>query len=141
MPVPMHDVDRQDLEQRVVALERSGLGVLRPVELEGDLRDVAVARPFAGDEFGALRRAAVQQHHFGVLGVDLVQPVPDQAMVVKVEPAGRDRPDLFGAACSWGLEGLVSKPADCLYRAGRSKDWVKVKNRKHPAYRRVQDQF
>jgi bifunctional non-homologous end joining protein LigD len=50
-------------------------------------------------------------------------------------------PDLFRAACSWGLEGLVSKRADSPYRAGRSKDWVKVKNRKHPAYRRVQDQF
>jgi hypothetical protein len=31
--------------------------------------------------------------------------------------------------------GIVSKRADRRYRAGRSKDWVKVKNRKHPAYR------
>jgi ATP-dependent DNA ligase len=36
---------------------------------------------------------------------------------------------------------MVSKRADRRYRAGRSKDWVKVKNRKHPAHRRVQDQF
>jgi bifunctional non-homologous end joining protein LigD len=27
------------------------------------------------------------------------------------------------------------------YEAGRCKHWVKVKNPKHPAYRRVQDQF
>jgi len=40
-----------------------------------------------------------------------------------------------------GLEGVVSKRADRPYRAGRSKDWVKVKNRKHPAYWRVQDRF
>ena len=39
-----------------------------------------------------------------------------------------------------GLEGMVSKRADRPYRGGRSKDWVKVKNRKHPAYRRVQGQ-
>jgi hypothetical protein len=26
-------------------------------------------------------------------------------------------------------------------RAGRSKDWIKIKNRQHPAYRRVQDRF
>jgi len=50
-------------------------------------------------------------------------------------------PDLFKAACDMGLEGMVSKRADRPYRAGRSKDWVKVKNRKHPAYRRIQDQF
>jgi ATP-dependent DNA ligase len=40
----------------------------------------------------------------------------------------------------FGLEGMV-EVADRPYRAGRSKDWVKVKNRKHPAYRRVQDRF
>ena len=40
-----------------------------------------------------------------------------------------------------GLEGMVSKRADRPYRAGRSKDWIKIKNRKHPAYRRVQDRF
>ena len=54
---------------------------------------------------------------------------------------GEIGPDLFEAACNMGLEGLVSKRADRPYRAGRSKDWVKIKNRKHPAYRRVQDQF
>ena len=50
-------------------------------------------------------------------------------------------PDLFEAACHMGLEGLVSKRADRPYRAGRSKDWIKIKNRKHPAYRRVKDRF
>jgi ATP-dependent DNA ligase len=42
-------------------------------------------------------------------------------------------PDLFRAACSWGLEGIVSKRADRPYRAGRCTHWVKIKNRKHPA--------
>ena len=56
-------------------------------------------------------------------------------------PQGEIGPDLFKAACNMGLEGLVSKRADRPYRAGRSKDWIKIKNRKHPAYRRVRDQF
>jgi len=34
---------------------------------------------------------------------------------------------------------MVSKRADRPYRAGRC--WIKVKNRRHPAYRRAQDQF
>jgi bifunctional non-homologous end joining protein LigD len=33
-----------------------------------------------------------------------------------------------------GLEGLVSKRRDRPYRGG--KDWIKMKNRKHPAMER-----
>jgi hypothetical protein len=36
---------------------------------------------------GALRAAAVEQHHAGMLGVNLVETVPDRAVVVKVETA------------------------------------------------------
>ena len=47
--------------------------------------------------------------------------------------------ELFRHACLMGLEGLVSKRSDRPYRGGRSKDWIKVKNRKHPAMERVMD--
>jgi bifunctional non-homologous end joining protein LigD len=40
-----------------------------------------------------------------------------------------------------GLEGLVSKRRDWPYQAGRSKHWVKIKNRMHPATSRVMDMF
>jgi bifunctional non-homologous end joining protein LigD len=40
-----------------------------------------------------------------------------------------------------GLEGLVSKRRDRPYKAGRSKHWVKVKNRSHPAMDRVMESF
>jgi bifunctional non-homologous end joining protein LigD len=50
-------------------------------------------------------------------------------------------PDLFRAACKFGLEGIVSKRRDRPYRAGRCPDWVKVKNRKHPAMERVKEAF
>jgi bifunctional non-homologous end joining protein LigD len=54
---------------------------------------------------------------------------------------GEIGPDLFRAACNMGLEGLVSKRRDRPYRRGRSKDWVKVKNRSHPAIERVKNAF
>lgn len=54
---------------------------------------------------------------------------------------GEIGPDLFRHACLMGLEGLVSKHRERAYLAGRCAHWVKVKNPKHPAYRRVQDQF
>ena len=50
-------------------------------------------------------------------------------------------PDLFRAACRMVLEGLVSKRRDRPYQSGRSKHWVKVKNRKHPAMSRVMGAF
>jgi ATP-dependent DNA ligase len=66
---------------------------------------------------------------------------PDGIFVAPFEQ-GEIGPDLFRAACNMGLEGLVSKRRDRPYRAGRSRDWVKVKNRSHPAMERVlgQDQ-
>jgi bifunctional non-homologous end joining protein LigD len=54
---------------------------------------------------------------------------------------GEIGPDLFRHACMMGLEGLVSKLKDRPYRPGRTPHWVKVKNRKHPAFSRVLDQF
>jgi ATP-dependent DNA ligase len=50
-------------------------------------------------------------------------------------------PGLFRAACAHGLEGLVSKRGDRPYRAGKSKDWIKVKNREHQAFGRVREAF
>ena len=65
---------------------------------------------------------------------------PDGIFVAPFEQ-GEIGPDLFRKACEFGLEGLVSKRADRPYRAGRSRDWVKVKNRKHPAMARVMEFF
>ena len=52
---------------------------------------------------------------------------------------GEIGPDLFRAACRMGFEGLISKRRDRPYQAGRTKHWVKVKNRDHPAMVRVMD--
>ena len=54
---------------------------------------------------------------------------------------GEIGPNLFRAACNMGSEGLVSKRRDRPYRGGRSPDWIKVKNRSHPALERVKESF
>ena len=45
--------------------------------------------------------------------------------------------DLFRHACLMGLDGMVSKHRETLYRGGRFRHWVKIKNRAHPAFRQV----
>ena len=65
---------------------------------------------------------------------------PDDVFVNPFE-RGEIGPELFRAACRMGLEGLVSKHRDRPYQTGRSRHSVKVKNRQHPAFARVRDQF
>jgi ATP-dependent DNA ligase len=65
---------------------------------------------------------------------------PDGIFIISFEQ-GEIGPDLFRAACDMGLEGLVSKRRDRPYQSGRSKHWMKVKNRAHPAMTRVMDAF
>jgi bifunctional non-homologous end joining protein LigD len=70
----------------------------------------------------------------------LLRGQPDGIFVNPFE-TGAIGPDLFRAACDMGLEGLVSKRADRPYRGGRSKDWIKVKNREHHAFEQVKETF
>jgi bifunctional non-homologous end joining protein LigD len=70
----------------------------------------------------------------------LLRGRPEGIFVAPFEQ-GEIGPDLFEAACRMGLEGLVSKHRERAYRGGRCNHWVKVKNRHHPAFSRVQDQF
>jgi ATP-dependent DNA ligase len=60
---------------------------------------------------------------------------PDGIFVAPFEQ-GEIGPDLFRAAC-----GMGAKRRDRPYQSGRSKYWVKVKNRKHPAMSRVMESF
>ena len=55
--------------------------------------------------------------------------------------SNRARPDLFRQACKFGLEGLVSKRRESVYRGGRSPNRIKVKNRSHPAMERAKEAF
>jgi hypothetical protein len=49
----------------------------------------------------------------------------------------RGRGDIvYQQACKRGCEGIVSKQLGSLYRSGRSRHWLKVKNPAAPAVRR-----
>jgi bifunctional non-homologous end joining protein LigD len=56
-----------------------------------------------------------------------------EGMFVNAFERGDIGPELFRAACRMGLEGLVSKLRDRPYEAGRSRHWIKIKNRTHLA--------
>jgi bifunctional non-homologous end joining protein LigD len=43
---------------------------------------------------------------------------------------------VFRQACAMGLEGIVAKRRDSRYRSERSREWIKIKNRAHPAFER-----
>jgi bifunctional non-homologous end joining protein LigD len=56
------------------------------------------------------------------------------------EHLGGDGPTVFAHACKMGLEGIVSKRKDSMYRSGRSPDWLKMKNPIAPAVKREEDE-
>jgi ATP-dependent DNA ligase len=58
-----------------------------------------------------------------------------------VEHLDGDGPTIFEHACKVGLEGIVSKRIDLPYESGPSKAWQKVKNKEHPAMKRVREAF
>lgn len=64
---------------------------------------------------------------------------PEGIFVAEFE-VGELGPQLFEAAGKMRLEGIVSKHRERGYWP-RVCDWVKAKNRSHPAFSRVADQF
>ena len=70
----------------------------------------------------------------------LLRGRPDGIFINPFE-VGAIGPELFRAACRMGLEGIVSKRQDRPYQGGRSKAWLKIKNRTHPAMSRVMETF
>jgi len=56
-----------------------------------------------------------------------------------VEDTDGDRQKMFAAVCQLGLEGIVSKRLNSVYRSGPSKTWLKNQNPKSPAATRVED--
>jgi bifunctional non-homologous end joining protein LigD len=56
-----------------------------------------------------------------------------------VEHSEGDGGEMFKAICKLGLEGIVSKKLDALYKSGPSKAWLKIKNPKAPAATRAVD--
>ena len=73
--------------------------------------------------------------------LELLLALRPEGIFINPFERGEIGPDLFEAACKMGLEGLVPKRRDRPYQAGRSKHWIKVKNRAHPAHDRVMEAF
>jgi hypothetical protein len=83
--------------------------------------------------FTTLRRTASETATSPAEGsLERLLALRPEGIFVNPLECGEIGPDLFRTACRMGLEGLVSKRRDHSYRGGRSKDWVKMKNRKHP---------
>jgi bifunctional non-homologous end joining protein LigD len=66
-----------------------------------------------------------------------------KSVLVKAGPGLRfnehlegDGPTVFAHARKMGLEGIVSKRKDSMYRSGRSPDWLKMKNPEASAVKR-----
>jgi len=58
----------------------------------------------------------------------LAEMVLDQSGIVRVSDYLEGITDMVRkTACSMGLEGIICKRADAGYRAGRSRDWLKIK--------------
>jgi ATP-dependent DNA ligase len=51
--------------------------------------------------------------------------------------ANADGATVFRQACVMGLEGIVAKRRGSRYRSGLSREWIKLKNRAHPAIERA----
>ena len=94
------DAGRHDLEHAIVTFEGRGLAVKLPVGLESDLRDLALVSPAGGSALGAFRRAAMDQHHIGVLGEDLVEHDPDALVIGVIDAAGKQIFGPFGSSNS-----------------------------------------
>ena len=85
MPLPGKAMTalRQEVQQLVVAAERSGASVPLPVGLAHDLVHCVAFGPLRGDLLNA-GAAAVHEHHVAVLGAHLLQAAVDDVRVADV---------------------------------------------------------
>ena len=90
MPEPGNTMTPIGITASIWSLRRNGAALAWRVQsglkaIWATLRALAQA---AAMRSAPLRAAAVEQHQAGMLGMNLVEPVPDGAMVVEVETAG-----------------------------------------------------
>ena len=81
-----------------------------------------------------LRRSPIEMRKGG-LTMLLRTPYPHPGIALNEHYVG-DGAIVFAQACKLGCEGIVSKRLGSLYRSGRSKQWVKIKNPAAPAVQR-----
>jgi ATP-dependent DNA ligase len=82
-----------------------------------------------------LRRRPLEERKAAL--IDLLQD--KSAGIVLNRHFESDGAAVFKHACALGCEGIVSKRLGSRYRAGRSNDWLKIKNPDAPAVRRLEE--
>jgi hypothetical protein len=122
------------------------LGILIGIDVQHNPRRLAPVRALAiGIEHAEVRDEVflIVRRDVGSAGAMSATSGSIGRTGILVAPFEHDAigPELFRAACELGLEGMVSKRKDRPYQAGRSKYWVKVKNRNDPAMSRVMQAF
>jgi ATP-dependent DNA ligase len=80
-----------------------------------------------------LRKLPIELRKAGLTQLLLRKPSPGIALNAHYVGDGEI---VYEQACQFGCEGIVSKRLGSLYRSGRSKQWVKIKNPAAPAVRR-----
>src|SRR3954470_16429342 len=101
-------------------------------------------------ELGPRRSGRVRYHAFDLLYLDgfdlrgvpylerkrwlprLLEGAPESLMFV--EGLEADGAEVFRAACKLGIEGIVAKRTDSLYRSGRQDSWIKLKCKKSETF-------
>jgi hypothetical protein len=68
----------------------------------------------------------MQQHHVGVLGVDLVEPVPDRLGVVEVDPAREGILGPAGSSGSVSARRLAARKSRLSIMAAVSVRWLTI---------------
>ena len=114
----------------------------RSFVLDGEVVAIAGRQP-AG--FGELQRRTartrLRYYVFDVLAIDgkdvrdrplserkrSLKSVPLSGTLRRTEILRGDPGELLASACTEGWEGLIAKREDASYRAGRSRDWLKLK--------------
>jgi bifunctional non-homologous end joining protein LigD len=127
------------LDGKAVVLDADGVSdfnALHPRKHDHEVQFCAFDIMTEGDD--DLRRLPLEQRK---VRLDRLLARRPEGIFVNSFERGEIGPDLFWATCRMGLEGLVSKHRDRPYQAGRSRYWIKVKNRTHPATDRVMDAF
>ena len=75
--------------------------------------------------------------HFSPVPIDRAETEERGLRLLRSHIADTDGAVVFRQVCVMGLEGIVAKRRDSRYRSGRCREWIKVKNRAHPAFERA----
>jgi len=121
------------LDGEAIVSDESGLAVFEQLRsFRHDATAVLCAFDLLEADGEDLRQLPIEVRKAGLAGL---LRKPSQGIALNTHYVG-DGEIVYRQACKLGCEGIVSKRLGSLYRSGRSKQWVKIKNPAAPAVRR-----